>query len=274
MVLRPKQWIKNLLVAAAPVAAGQIQDEMLQVSIGILGFIFSSSFGYLINDWLDRDLDRLHSTKKTRPFASGDLNFIHLVSLSLICLIGATVCSFFLPFTYSLVLAIYVFISISYSVYLKNQPVIEMIWLSTSFLIRAISGSAIISKSPTGWFVICVFFGALFVVSAKRLGEFKSPQGLFTRRVMKLYSENFLQTIFASSLTITSLTYALWAFDFRENTLLSQISIIPFVTSLYLYAHQCETADAQKPEELLFKSPAFVLTSCLTILCLLLVFYR
>jgi decaprenyl-phosphate phosphoribosyltransferase len=274
LALRPRQWVKNLLVAAAPVAAGQIQEELLQVGIGILGFIFASSFGYLINDWLDRDLDRLHATKKTRPFASGELVLSHLLVLILGCTIGALVCSYFLPWQYSSALAIYMAITLTYSTIFKHYPVIEMLLLSSSFLIRAIAGSAIISKAPTGWFVICVFFGALFVVSAKRLAEFNSPEGVATRRVIKLYSKNFLQTIFTSSLTITSITFALWAINFRENTLLAQFSIIPFVTSLYLYAYQCEKGDAQKPEELFFKSPAFIGSSFLTVTCLLLVFYK
>lgn len=274
LALRPKQWVKNLLVAAAPVAAGKIQEEMLQVCIGILGFIFASSFGYLINDWLDRDRDRLHATKKLRPFASGRLGMTHLLYLILGCVIGAMACAYALPSIYSIALATYLLITLSYSIFVKQQPVFEMLWLSSSFLIRAIAGSTIISESPTEWFVICVFFGALYVVSAKRIAEFKSPKGVTTRGVMKLYSEEFLQTIFTTSLTVTSLTYALWAFDFPENTLLAQISIIPFVTSLYLYAYNCEQGDAQKPEELLFKSRSFLVAAFVTLLCLLLVFYK
>jgi decaprenyl-phosphate phosphoribosyltransferase len=246
---------------------------MLHVSVAILGFIFVSSFGYLINDWLDRDLDRIHPTKKTRPFAAGNLGLVHLLFLILGCVIGAITCANFLPSSYSIALVTYVVITLSYSMYIKHQPVIEMLWLSMSFLIRTIAGSAIISEPPTGWFVICVFFGALFVVSAKRFAEFKSPEGLTTRSVMKFYSEKFLQTMFTTSLSVTSLCYALWAFDFRDNTLLAQISIIPFITSLYLYAYQCEKGDAQKPEELLFKSKSFLVSTLMTIFCLVLVFY-
>lgn len=274
LVLRPKQWIKNLLVAAAPVAAGKIQQEISIVIVGILGFIFASILGYLVNDWLDRDLDRLHATKRARPFASGKLGKWHLVLLILGSIIGAVACTIFLPPLYSIVLLSYVFITLSYSLFVKHLPVLEMLWLSSSFLIRAIAGSAVISEPPTEWFVICVFFGALFVVSAKRLAEFKTPEGVTTRIIIKSYSENFLQTVFTSSLTVTSLTYALWAFNFKVNAFLAQISIIPFVTSLYLYAYQCEKGDAQKPEELLFKSSSFRSASFLTISLLVLVFYK
>jgi len=272
--LRPKQWIKNLLVAAAPLAAGEIQENINQVSLGILGFIFASSLGYVINDWLDRGFDRLHATKKNRPFASGELGLKSFLSILLACTLGAFASAYFLPQEYSVILVIYIVVTVLYSKIVKHQPVVEMLWLATSFLIRAIAGSTIISKSPTGWFLICVFFGALFVVSTKRLAEFKSLEGITTRKVLKSYSANYLQTITTTSLTVTTITYALWAFDIQTNKVIAEISILPFVTSLYLYSLQSEIEDAQKPEDLLFKSPPFICSALLTIFCLTLVFYR
>ena len=274
LALRPKQWIKNLLVAAAPLAAGEIQENVLPVVVGIFGFICASILGYVINDWLDRDFDRLHATKKNRPFASGELGLISLLSIVLSCIVGALTSAYFLPPKYLSILGIYFVVTVLYSIIIKHQPVVEMLWLSSSFLIRAIAGSTIISKSPTGWFLICVFFGALFVVSTKRLAEFKSPEGRVTREVLKSYSMNYLQTISTTSLTITTITYALWAFDMETNKVIAQISILPFVTSLYLYSLQSESDDAQRPEDLLFRSPAFIFSALLTIFCLVLVFYK
>lgn len=274
LALRPKQWIKNLLVAAAPLAAGEIQENILPVVVGIFGFICASILGYVINDWLDRDFDRLHATKKNRPFSSGELGLIALLSISLSCIVGALTSAYFLPPEYLSILGIYFAVTVLYSIIIKHQPVVEMLWLSSSFLIRAIAGSTIISKSPTGWFLICVFFGALFVVSTKRLAEFKSPEGRVTREVLKSYSMNYLQTISTTSLTVTTITYALWAFDMETNKVIAQISILPFVTSLYLYSLQSESDDAQRPEDLLFRSPAFIFSALLTNFCLVLVFYK
>ena len=274
LALRPKQWIKNLLVAAAPLAAGEIQENTLPVVIGIFGFICASILGYVINDWLDRDFDRLHATKKNRPFASSELGLISLLSISLSCIVGALISAYFLPPEYLSILGIYFAVTVLYSIIIKHQPVVEMLWLSSSFLIRAIAGSTIISKSPTGWFLICVFFGALFVVATKRLAEFKSPDGRVTREVLKSYSMNYLQTISTTSLTVTTITYALWAFDMETNKVIAQISILPFVTSLYLFSLQSESDDAQRPEDLLFRSPAFIFSALLTIFCLVLVFYK
>jgi len=90
MSLRPKQWVKNLLVIAAPIAAGQFFTNLFQLFLGCLSFIFASSLGYLVNDWRDRKSDQVHPLKRNRPFASGELSFKHFLFLS-----------FFLPYSHN-----------------------------------------------------------------------------------------------------------------------------------------------------------------------------
>ena len=272
-VSRPKQWIKNILVAAAPIASGQIIENLIEVSIGILGFILMSIFGYLINDWSDRNFDRFHVVKRNRSFASGKLVLKHLLVLMFFSFSGAIYCGYLLSFDYALVLISYMVISVSYSLVLKHIPVIEFMWLASSFLVRAIAGSVIISESPSGWFLVCIYFGALMVVLAKRIAEVNSPEGTSTRKVIHQYTLSFLQSVFTACLTTTSLTYALWAIDLSSNDFFAKLSILPFITSLYLYSFLCEKNDAQEPETLLFKSPIFLSTSVITILNLLVVFY-
>jgi decaprenyl-phosphate phosphoribosyltransferase len=196
-----------------------------------------------------------------------------MISIVFICFFGALFCSFFLPNKYLITLSIYLFLTVSYSAVIKHKPVVEMIWLSSSFLIRAVAGSTIIESPPTGWFIICVFFGALFVVSAKRSAELKSLEALQTRKVMALYSKNFINTVFSTSLAVCLITYALWAFETHPESVIAQVSILPFACSLYFYAYQCDSENAQHPEDLFFKSRAFLMSVLLTILCLYSVFY-
>lgn len=274
IALRPKQWVKNLLVSAAPFASGTIQANSGQVIIGILGFAFASSFGYITNDWLDRNSDRLHKVKKERPFASGKLGFNHFVLLLVICVIGFSLSCYFLPRAYSIVLAIYLFITVSYTTLIKQHPVIEMFWVASGFLIRAIAGSAIIAQPPTGWFVLSVFFGALLIVSAKRLAEILAKHSLQTRKVLVLYSVEFLRLVISVSMGATLMTYSLWVFEVHPSSLIAQISIIPFALSLFIFSYIAEKGDAESPEILLLKSPVFLITSLTTILCLIQIFYR
>jgi decaprenyl-phosphate phosphoribosyltransferase len=272
--LRPGQWIKNFLVAAAPIAAGVIQKELISVVIGIFGFIFASSFGYLINDWVDRKSDKIHETKKSRPFASGVLGLKHLILMSIVCLVGIFFSCFYLNIKYAIVLGLYVFITISYSIFLKHQPVIEMFWLASGFLVRAIAGSVIIGYPPTGWFVLSVFFGSLLIVSAKRLAELQASYSSQTRKVLEVYSVEFLRLIVAVSLGTTLITYSLWVFQVHPNSLIAQISIIPFSLTLFTFSFQCEKGDAQSPEILLFTTRSLLIPALLSIFCLAVVFYK
>ena len=272
-VLRPKQWIKNLLVISAPVAAGQFVLQARDIFIGFIGFCAASSFGYLINDWRDRNSDTYHPKKRLRPFASELLNFHHLVFLLLICISVTLVTCFFLPSNFLITLLVYLGLTISYSLAIKSIPVFEMLWLSTGFLVRALAGSAIIQLPPTGWFVVTVLFGALFIVSAKRLAEKKSNSGKITRKVIESYNHSFLGTVLTSSLTITLLTYALWVFDVYSNSLLAQFTILPFSLSCFIYAWHSETGDAESPEDLLLSSKMIILSIVATILPLLIVIY-
>lgn len=271
--LRPKQWIKNLLVASAPIAAGQVFQIPIEITIGVLGFIAASSFGYLINDWIDKEIDKSHTKKKKRPFASGKLTKIHLHQLLIIMFLIMLASCLILPKGYSVTILIYLFITISYSLKVKKTPVLEMIWLSSGFLVRAIAGSTIIQESPTGWFIVSTGFGALFIVSAKRLAELKNTTLIEKRSVVTKYNENFLNTVLTTSISITLLTYSLWVFEVHPNSILAQFSILPFSLSIFLYAWHCEIGDAEVPESLIFKDKLVILSVFATVLPLFLVVY-
>jgi len=271
--LRPRQWIKNLLVAAAPIAAGQVGLQAKSIICGFIGFTAASSFGYLVNDWKDQEADKDHPKKKLRPFASGELKLNNLFLLLMLCIFVMAVTCLVLPNEFLLCILVYLAITISYSLAIKSIPVFEMLWLSTGFLIRAIAGSAIIQEPPTGWFVVTIGFGALFIVSAKRLAELKNSYTKVTRSVIKKYNEPFLNTVLTASLTITLLTYSLWVFEIHPYSVLAQFTILPFSLSIFLYTWHCENGDAESPENLLLSNNLIILTALATIFPLLITVY-
>jgi len=272
--LRPKQWIKNLLVLAAPAAAGVLTQNMPHLVLGVIGFVCASSFGYLINDWVDRQYDAKHPKKKTRPFASKKLGVPHLISLLAVLTALIVYVCWLLPIHFTYVVCVYLAVTLSYSLYLKSLPVTEMVWLALGFLLRAIAGSAIIQKSPTGWFLVAVFFGAIYVVTAKRIAEIRSEHEGSTRSVLRNYSLPFLNVVFTVSIAVTLLTYALWVFAVHANSAIAQLTIVPFSLSVLLYAYHAETDDAEAPEDLLFKDPVLLLSIAFTVFPLLWVFKR
>ena len=271
---RPKQWIKNLLVAAAPVAAGQFGSQITNISFGVIGFTAASIIGYLINDWRDRESDQNHPKKKYRPFASGQLKLPSLIIILLVSSIILILTCVILPTKFTFTILVYLLITISYTLLIKTLPVLEMIWLASGFLIRAIAGSAIIQETPTGWFVVAVGFGALFIVSAKRLAELKSSHSNLTRTVISQYNENFLNQVLTTSVSITLLTYSLWVFQVHSNSFLAQFTILPLTLAILLYSWHCENGDAESPETLIFEDKLIILSVLAVVIPLLFVIYQ
>jgi len=272
-VLRPKQWTKNLLVAMAPVASGVTPGEVKSIGLGILGFVFASSFGYLINDWRDRELDAIHEHKRTRPFASGELASGHLIVLITFCSIGIVLITINLPLNYAISILAYVLITATYSFGIKNFPVLEMIWLASGFLVRAIAGSTIIAEPPTGWFLVSVLFGALFIVSTKRYAELKANPLNDTRYVLKSYTLGYLQSVNTLSMSITLITYSLWVFEVHGDSIIAKLTILPFTLSILRYAHQCEVKNAESPEMLILSDRVILISGFTTLVGLISVFY-
>ena len=273
-LLRPKQWIKNLLLASAPLAAGVFPTSFPDVIISILGFICASILGYIFNDWMDRESDSLHESKKHRPFASKKLGFKHLILL----LPGLISCVIFscisLPIHYSYAILFYLFITFSYTLKIKEIAVIEMLWLTFGFLVRAVAGAAATDVTVSSWFLILVGFGAMFLVSAKRLSEMQNYNAFSTRRVISNYSERFILTVINASLTITLLTFSFWVFEIHPDSNMAKLSILPFTAGIFLYAWHCETGDAESPEKLLFKDPKLVICGVLTAVILIFETYQ
>jgi decaprenyl-phosphate phosphoribosyltransferase len=271
---RPKQWIKNLLVAAAPVAAGQFGSQITNITFGVIGFTAASIIGYLINDWRDIESDQNHPKKKYRPFASGKLKLPSLIIIFLMSSIILILTCVILPKKFTFTILVYLLITISYTLLIKTLPVLEMVWLASGFLIRAIAGSVIIQEAPTGWFVVTVGFGALFIVSAKRLAELKNNHSNLTRTVISQYNENFLNHVLTTSVSITLLTYSLWVFQVYPNSLFAQFTILPLTLSILLYSWHCENGDAESPETLIYEDKLIILSVLAVVIPLLFVIYK
>jgi decaprenyl-phosphate phosphoribosyltransferase len=128
-----------------------------------------------------------------------------------------------------------------------------MIVLSLGFLIRPIAGAAVIDIPVSEWFLIVVGFASLFMVSTKRLSEYKKTNSLRTRGVLELYSDRFLESVLTLSIAVTITTYSLWAFSVYPNSIWPKLSIIPVLTALLRYSWLRDRGNAESPELLLFE---------------------
>jgi decaprenyl-phosphate phosphoribosyltransferase len=273
--LRPKQWVKNLLLFVAPFSAGiNTTHEIFFTMIGFLAFSMASSIGYVFNDLIDVESDRRHPKKKSRPFASGILSvrvgflIIGVLTLFLLVLLSH------LPYQFSVVIIIYILNTLIYTKFLKKVPVLEMFTVAFGFVLRLIAGGVVINLAVSEWFLLVGGFGALFVVAEKRLAEKKKADSQDVRRVVKEYTSEFLYSSTAISVAVCVASYCFWAFRQSVNPFWFQISVIPFVMALFQYRWVSERDGIEAPEDAILRDVALLLLALFCVISLTIGIYR
>lgn len=260
LALRPKQYLKNLLLFVAPFTAGvNVFSEVLLCFLGFVIFSFASSLGYVMNDLVDVELDRLHPQKRLRPFASGALDSRVGVTLIVVLFFVVFFSLWITPLYFGLIVAIYIFNTFIYTFYFKFVPVIELFSVAAGFMLRLIAGAVIIDLYISEWFMIVGGFGALFIVSLKRLSEFGRKDYNEVRSTVHLYTSHFLFLIISVSMALSICGYTFWAFSNSNHEVLYQLSIIPFVIGFFQFLWVAEKSDAEIPEEIFFKNRPLIL---------------
>jgi decaprenyl-phosphate phosphoribosyltransferase len=275
IALRPNHWIKNLLVLAAPFFAGELIDsEVIRNGIkAFLAFCLASSLGYLINDWRDREIDREHPTKKNRPFASNEIGAREGLVAGIFLMIGQVAIQITMPLMFIIVVNVYMLTTISYSLFLKNLPVVELLVLSFGFLLRPLGGAAAVGLPVSKWFLIVICFGSLFIGATKRYAEYQNFSERTVRYVLRRYTIGFLHGVITLSMTILLITYALWVFQFQGGEVWSELSLIPFTLGVLRYAWHRESEGSESPENLVFKDPILLSTGFSTLTLLTVAIY-
>lgn len=257
VAMRPRQWLKNVLVFAAPIAAGAIfKSDVLWATIGaFIAFCLVSSATYLVNDARDVDLDRLHPKKRFRPIAAGQLPVWTALVLAAVLAALGLVLALAIALPLCLVLIVYIAMTISYSLGLKNEPVVEMVIIAAGFLLRAIAGGVASGLPISTWFLIVTGFGSLFMASGKRYSELLRTEeaGGARRRSLESYGPNYLRFVWATSAAVTIAGYCLWAFEVAGEpgavAWAAEVSVIPFVVAILRYAMNVDRGAAEAPEE-------------------------
>ncbi len=170
-LLRPHQWIKNAFVAAPLFFTPQALSwaHLVDVILGVACFSAMASAIYILNDWRDRDVDRLHPTKRLRPLAAGTISPAAAATAALVLALGsAAVSLLILPHGFSIVLGLYVAQNLAYNLWLKQVSILDVLCIAIGFVLRIYAGGALIGVTPTVWIVACTLLLALFLAFAKR----------------------------------------------------------------------------------------------------------
>lgn len=255
-LMRPRQWIKNGLVLAAPAAAGVLdQREYLGEALVVLvSFCLAASGTYCLNDAADADADRAHPTKRFRPVATGEVTVGQARTLGVALLVAGVGLGLITgSWEASAVTALYVTLTTAYTVWLKHVAVVDIAMITSFFVIRAVAGVVGTDIPLSDWYLIVASFGALFIVAGKRTTELRLTDAAGHRAALADYTPGFLQYVRSVSSGVTLLAYCLWAFEkatVANAPVLFQLSIIPFVMALLRYAMVLDAGRGGAPEDI------------------------
>lgn len=254
--VRVRQWTKNLLVLAAPAAAGVLgQPSVLwRALVTVVAFCALASGAYLINDVRDAPEDRRHPTKRHRPIASGAVPTSAALPVGLgLMVIGLGI---------SLVISIgllttacgYVALNAAYTGLFRRVPVADIVAIGGAFVIRALAGAVAVQVPISGWFIVFVSWGALFVAAGKRYADYLDPAARKSRRVLQRYSAEFLRVAIAVSCALALATYVMWAFQTASpgGGPWRKLTVIPLLLVVLRYRTVAIRGAGGAPERVLF----------------------
>jgi decaprenyl-phosphate phosphoribosyltransferase len=182
---RPKQWAKNVLVVVAPAAAMVYIDRtpdgiefkwwaVARTLVAFAAFSMVASATYLVNDSVDAESDRRHPTKRNRPIAAGVVSIPLAAAMAIVLALGGFGLALSRNWQFCVVVAIYAVQTTLYSFWLKNEPVLDLVALSSGFILRLVGGAYALQVEVSPWFFIISCFGSLFIAVGKRLAEKRS----------------------------------------------------------------------------------------------------
>lgn len=265
--LRPHQWTKNVLVFAAPVAAGVI-DERHVLQDAILAFVAycaAASGTYLLNDANDVEADRRHPTKRNRPIAAGIVPVPLAVGIGVVLIASALALGFAVERNLGITLLSYLALTTAYTFWLKHLPVYDIVAVAAGFVLRAVAGATATGVPISEWFFIVTSFGALLMVGGKREGERSMLQedAASFRATLGVYTATYLGYLRAVASGVVLVGYCLWSFESAsaagDAAIWYQLSIIPFAIAILRYALLLDRGEGAEPEKLVLSDRSLLL---------------
>ena len=270
-LMRPKHWLKNALVAFALIFGRRFAvADILTIVGGIVAFCLISSAVYILNDIFDVENDRKHEVKKNRPIAAGlvSLRFAWFLMALLVALSIAlsiftifAISSYFMHFGTVILLIVYFILNLGYSAKLKNIPIVDVLILSSGFLIRIFYGAWMIGQPVSDWLYLTVLALSLYMGLGKRRNELVAFNELAgeTRKVLNLYTKEFLDKNMLVCLTLTIVFYSFWTLGFDNNMLVWSVPLV--LTIVMRYSLLTETKRFADPVDVLLNDkPLIILT--------------
>ena len=282
---RPRQWLKNLAVFAAPLFAGTlIRPTTFDLTLSaFIGYCLVSSGGYFLNDITDIQRDRLHPIKKNRPIASGKIPLWLAWVITFTFIISSIVYSAVNVGTYfTISILMYILIQLSYSLYFRNVIILDSLVVASLFVLRVFAGGFASNTSISSWLALTTIGISLLLAFGKRRSEktivakYASTEGK-TRETLKHYPDSLLDSIITMASTYTIITYSLFTFQVSEREtsgalanylpsilknpkwMMLTIPLVLYGVARYLYVIY-EKNEAESPERVLLSDKPLLIT--------------
>ncbi|MEN9785356.1 MAG: hypothetical protein RLZZ299_620 [Pseudomonadota bacterium] len=268
-LLRPKQWVKNVLLAPAIIFSNHFGEAgaWLRVGLAFAAFCLLSSTGYVYNDLRDVEADRVHPRKRFRPLASGEVGVTAAWVVMALSMAGAAALAWSLGPAFAVVAALYFVTTLSYSSFLKHYVILDVMFLAACYLWRAVAGAVAIDVRVSPWLLLCTAFLALFLGFNKRRGEIQLLEGQAgTRKALEHYSPAMLQEFQAITTSGTIISYALYTVQGSPSPwLLLTLPYVLYGIFRYIYLVD-QRGEGHAPDETLLRDRPILASGVLYLL--------
>lgn len=235
---RVKQWVKNLMLFFPPFLGGTLflQTGFNQMLVSFAAFCLVSSSTYLLNDVLDRENDRHHPDKRSRPIASGQISATSALSFAALLVACGALLAWRVSGVFLVIATAYFTVSVAYSAKLKEVALVDIFCISAGFLLRLQAGGAAFNIAISEWLFLSVFLLSVFLSAGKRLAE-KQHLGIAAqhhRKALLAYPEGFLEGTMYMIGGAVLVTYTMYVITRHSSLLLYSVPLCCFGLLRYI----------------------------------------
>ena len=273
-LIRVRQWYKNIVIFISLIFSFNLFNPKLffLTFLGFIALCFVSSAGYIINDILDIKKDRYHPEKKYRPLVSEKIKISSALTISLIILDLSFLIAYFISIPFLLaVLLLFLFLQ-AYNLLGRNVAFMDLIFISSNFVIRAVSGRFIINYPVSTWIVLSTFFISLFLVSGKRSAEVSLKNINEYRSNFKKTHKKSLEFLSIISITCVFIFFSIYSIMLDRPLLLLSLPVALYVSLLFFHTIENNPQEARNPEKFIFNKK-ILLAILLWLIIVIITFY-
>lgn len=278
LLLRPKQWIKNLFIFAALLFSKNIDKPfyILATIYAFLCFCITASTVYIFNDIIDIEKDRNHPRKRKRPLAAGIVSKREAQILMTFMLPLIVAFSLMLNYSFGLIIIVYMLNNLLYTLYVKKLVILDVMSIALGFILRVAGGAVAIGVLISPWLLLCTFLLALFLGFSKRRNELLVLQedAESHRMILEHYSLEFIDNMLSIVTASTLISYSLYTF-FASEDKYSMVTILFVLYGIFRYQYIIYNKKlGESPEEIVLNDKPLLINILLWILTSIVILYK